>query len=274
MKKYSISRRTGLFVSSLSICILALTPVTADAFEPPPPGVGLCFGFGANPYFADVIDGVAGAEVIVTNVGETVLPDDDVDNLNVVRSSVTVKVFSRTGALQWSSPLLRLFSPDLATVVSGGGFVPDSYFFSGLASNTFSATLFLGSGACYGTAYAVEASGQKYVATAVGFLTQAGTDEANPDDQSRVNVWILNRNTGAIVFEHKIRSKAGRILAGFLISGLGDVDSDNDDELVAVWVKALGNGVYQVFYETYNILNGTLEDKFSYFTSNVRTFPP
>jgi hypothetical protein len=273
MKKQRKSLHAGILSSSLSVCLLALSPVTADALEPPVPSAGICFGLGVTPYFADVIDGVAGTEVIVSNVGEAVLPDDDLDGFNSVRSSLTVKVFSRTGALQWSSPLLRLFSPDVATIFSGGGIVPDTYTLPGLASNTFASALFLGGQACYGTIYAVEASGQKYLAAAIGFLTQTGTDETTPDDQSRVNIWILNRATGAIEFEHRLRAKGGRILAGFLLSGLGDVDSDNDDELVAVWVKALGGGVYQVFYETYNILNGTLEDKFSYFTSNARTFP-
>jgi hypothetical protein len=141
-----------------------------------------------------------------------------------------------------------------------------------LVSNTFAASLFLGGFTCYGTAYAVEASGNKYIAVVIGFFTQTGADEASGVDQSKADVWILNRQTGAIEFRHQLRRRSGRFLASVTIGGIGDVDSDADDELVAAWVQPFGDGEYKIFYETYNITNGSLEDSFSFFTSNKRVF--
>lgn len=273
MNKKLSPAAAGLSVSILSVLLLVLTPAKAVAFEPPPFGVGLCFGLGGTePYFADVLDGVSGTEVIVTNINETVFADTDEDGFRSVRSTVIVRLRDRTGALRWSSPQLKLFSPDLATVLDGGGFFPDSYFLPGFVSDSFAANLFFGGVTCYNTAYAVEAAGQKYLAVVIGFFTQTGDDEATGVDESRANVWILNRNTGAVVHEHTVRKRGGRFLAGITLSGIGKVDGDADDELVVVWAQPFGNGSYKLYYETYNILTGALEENFTFFTSNVRKF--
>lgn len=273
MKIRSSVLRAGLLVHGISACWLALMPLTASALEPPLPGAGLCFGFGSNPFFANVIDNVSGEELIVTNITENVLADTDLDGFSAIRSTVTVRVRDRSGAAQWTSDPLRLFSPDVATVIDGGGFVPDSYLLPGLASNTFAAALFLGGATCYGTIYAVEASGNKYLAVVIGFLTQTGTDEATGVDESRANVWILNRDNGNVEHVHTIRKKGGRFLSAIAISGVGNVDGDTDDELVVAWAQPFGNGTYKMLYETYNVLTGTLEETFSFFTNNSRTFP-
>lgn len=253
-------------------CLLAALSAPASALELPPPGASLCFGFGASPYFADVIDAVPGTELIVMNVGELLLADNDMDDLRALRSSVTVRVLDRSGNIQWSSPLLRLFSKDSAIFLDGGGFVPDSFFFPGIGSDTYAATLFFGGAVCYGSVYAVEASGQKYLAVMIAYLTQSGEDESTAVDESLASVWILNRNTGAIVHQHNLRSKPGRFFAGATISGIGDVDGDSNDELVAAWAQPFGGGTYKMLYETYNVLNGTLEDRFTFFTKNARAF--
>ena len=268
MKINSTPARAGLFVSIPALLLLALSPLTAVAFEFPPPGSGLCLSFGTTPYFANVIDAVPGTELIVTDIDETIRADSDSDGFSVVRLQMNVQVLDRSGTVQWRSEKLIISSPDLATVFPGG------YFFPGLFSNTFATTLYLGGFTCYDTVFAVEASGQKYIAVIGGFLTHSGgPDEASAVDESTLNVWILNRDTGAIVFRHKIRPRAKRFLSGVFLSGIGEVDGDTDDELVVAWaIPRPVAGVYKIVYETYNITNGTLEEKFNAFARNTRTF--
>ena len=272
MKKNPTPARAGFLVSIPGLLLLALYPVTGVAFEFPPPGSGLCFSFGSTPYFADVITGVPGKELIVTDITETVLADTDSDGFSVVSTVATVKIFDRSGTVQWRSAKLKLNSPDLATVIPGGGFGPDTYFFPGIFSNSFATTFFLGGFTCYDTVFAVEAGGQKYIAVILGFLAQTGTDEASGVDKSRLNIWILNRDTGAIVHLHKLRPVASKFLSGVFLSGIGEVDGDTDDELVVARTIPRGGGEYKLVYQTYNILNGTLEDKFNLITKNRRVF--
>ena len=271
MKRISTPARAGLFATIPSLLLLMLSPLTALAFEFPPPGAGLCFSFGAGPYFADVIGGVPGTELIVTNIAEVVLADTDFDGLSAVKTTVTVVVYDRSGTEQWKSPPLKLTSPDLATVVSGGGFGPDTYFFPGLVSNSFATTFYIGGFSCYETVFAVEAGGKKYVAVVAGFLIQTGNDEASGRDMSRLNVWILDGDTGAIVHVHKIRPVARQFLSAVFLSGIGGVDGDSDDELIVVRANR-GDGTYKLQYRTFNILNGAAEEKFTVTNKNTRVF--
>jgi hypothetical protein len=261
----------GLPALVSAICLYALAPADALAFDPPPPGTNLCLSVGTNPFFADVT-GTAGSELVVTSIQETIQADADMDDLSVVRAAVSVQVLNRTGGEEWRSDKLILFSPDLATVLLGGGLFPDTYFFPGLTSNTFNTLLFSGGYTCYGTAFAVEANGSKYLAVAIGFIAQDGDDESTGVDESRVNVWILNGDDGSTVHVHELRPRGGRYLSAVTLSGIGPVDSDADDDLVAAWVVPLGDGGYKLRYETYNILTGVLEDKFDVFTKDTRVY--
>lgn len=252
--------------------LLTLTPQAGLAFEPPPPGTSLCLSIGTAPFFADVTNGSAGNEIVVTNIREQVLADADADDFSVVRSEVNVQLLDRTGSQIWRSAPLILFSPDLATVISGGGFVPDTYFFPSITALSLNTIFFSGGFTCYGTAFAVEAGGQKYVATSTGFIAQTGDDEFTGADESRVNIWILNPDTGAVVHEHRLRPRAGRFLSTITLSGIGPIDGDADDELVVGWVEPRGNGSYKLRYETYNILTGVLEESFSVFSRDTRVF--
>jgi len=271
MKRKSTPARAGLFATIPGILLLVLSPLTAVAFEFPTPGTGLCFSFGAGPYFADVIGEVPGTELIVTNIGEVIFADTDSDGFSAVKTTATVRVFDRSGTVQWKSPDLKLTSPDLATVISGGGIVPDSYFFPGLASNTFATTFYLGGFTCYNTVFAVEAGGKKYVAVVAGFLIQTGVDEASGADKSKLNVLILDGDTGAIVHVHKIRPVKNKFLSAIFLSGIGGVDGDSDDELIVARANR-GDGKYRLQYKTYNILNGAAEDQFTVFNKNTRVF--
>ncbi len=271
MKRKSTPARAGLFATIPGLLLLVLSSPTAIAFEFPAPGAGLCFSFGAGPYFADVLGGVPGTELIVTNISEVVFADNDLDGFSAVKTTVTVSVFDRSGTVQWKSPQLKLTSPDLATVISGGGFVPDTYYFPGLVSNTFATVLYFGGFTCYQTAFAVEAGGKKYVAVVAGFLIQTGADEASGVDKSKLNVWILDGDTGAIVHLHKIRPVANKFLSAVFLSGITGVDGDSDDELIVARANR-GDGKYKLLYKTYNILNGALEDKFTVTNKNTRVF--
>ena len=262
----------GLPALAFALCPYVLVPSEALAFEPPAAGTNLCLSVGTNPFFADVTDAAAGSELVVTSIQETILADDNMNDLSVVRAAVTVQVLNRTGGEEWRSDKLILFSPDLATVVPGLGIVPDSYYFPGLTSNTFNTYLFSGGYTCYGTAFAVQANGNKYLAVAIGFLAQTGDDESTGVDESRVNVWILDATDGSIVYVHQLRPRAGRFLSTLGLSGIGPVDNNADDDLVAAWVVPLGDGGYKLRYETYNILTGTLEDKFDVFTKDTRVY--
>jgi hypothetical protein len=240
---------------------------TVVAFEFPTPGANLCFSYGSAPYFADVIGGIAGTELIATTVNETVAADTDQDGFSVVRSVQTVQVLDRSGNQQWKSVQLRLNSPDLATAF------PGFYILEGIGSSTPLYPVYAGGFTCYETIFAVEAAGSKYVAVVAGFLTQSGFDEATAVDESRVNVWILDAATGAIVHLHRIRARANRFLGGIFLSGIGGVDGDQDDELVIAWAfPRAGAGAYKIVYETYNILNGTLEDRFNTVVKNTLVF--
>ena len=78
-------------------------------------------------------------------------------------------------------------------------------------------------------------------------------------DLTVVNVWILNPANGNIARLFKLRPKPGRILLPFS-SGLFDIDSDGNTELVLVYVKFIGDVRYDYVYEYYNIVNGQLEN--------------
>lgn len=260
------------FSLATPLLLLASTPQAGLAYEPPPDGTNLCLSLGTAPFFADVTNAAAGTEIVVTNIRETVLADADADDLSVVRSEVNVQLLDRTGSQIWRSDPLIVFSPDLATVISGGGIVPDTYFFPSITALTFNTFFFSGGFTCYGTAFAVEAGGQKYVATTTGFIAQTGDDELTGVDESRVNVWILNAATGAVVHEHRLRPRAGRFLSTITLSGIGPIDGDADDELVVGWVEPRGNGAYKLRYETYNILTGALEENFDVFSRDTRVF--
>ena len=268
-----------VFKSCFSVCLTLFmllfgTSQTSLAFEPPAYGPSLCLGVGTNPFFADVSDANPGSELVLTNITEQILADTNQNDMSVVRAAVSVQILDRTGSQVWRSEPLVLFSPDQATVIPATPpFIPEAtYFFPGIISNTFNTFLFAGGQTCYGTAYAVQAGGQKYLAVAVGFMVQTGDDEATGVDETRVNVWILNRNTGAVVYEHRLRPRAGRFLSTIGLSSIAPVDADADDELVAAWVVPLGNSNYKLRYETYNILTGALEESFDAFTKDSRIF--
>ncbi len=267
MQGISKPARAGWFISFSAFVILALSPPSAVAFEFPAPGTSVCFSYGSGPYFADVIGGIAGAELIITTVNETVSADTDQDGFSVVRSVQTVQVVDRSGNQQWKSEQLKLNSPDLANVFPGG------YFFQGFASTTPLYPAYAGGFSCYETIFAVEASGSKYIAVVAGFLAQSGFDEATGTDESRMNVWILDAETGATVHVHTIRARANRFFGGIFLSGIGGVDNDQDDELVVAWVFPRPNaGTYKIVYEIYNILNGNLEQRFNTAIKNTLVF--
>lgn len=266
MKKNSKSKRFASVVIAAALTTASLVSEPAHAYEPPTPGVGACFGVGASPYFADVIPAIAGNELVVMTVVETVEADADTDGFRQVFGTARVKVVDRLGNVVWTSPPLRLRGPDTATVAA------DTYFMSGFGSETFAASLFIGGPTCYGSAFAIEAGGQDYLAVMIGFMSQTGADPDTGEDESKINIWILDPASGAIVFVHALRPRLNRYLMGISLTGAGLVDGDANDELVVAYARPTGNGNHTINVDTLNILTGALEDRFVTTMRNTRIF--
>ena len=265
MKLVPVLKGSRPAIAVLQVAMLCGLADPAAAFTPPAYSANGCYGFGAEPYFADVVASTPGNELVVMNVDETIKADTDMDGLSEVLAEVVVKVVDRAGTVLWTSSTLAIKSSDAANVLF------DQYILNALASDTFAATLFVGGLPCYGSAFAVDASGQQYLAVIAGFMTQSGNDIATGVDESKLNVWILDRDTGAVVYTHTIRPRADKYLMAISLTGVGPVDGDADDELVVSWAIPTDVGKYTILTETYNILTGAMEDRFQAFMRNTRT---
>ena len=264
MKETSIYRRAGALVVGVAIVSATLPVTTVRAFEFNQSGIGICLPLSTAPYFANVVDSVPGQELVVMNLDETIKLDGDIDGFSEIQAELRVKVVDRSGSVLWTSPVLPIRSPDTATALG------DQYFFS-TVPDTSSANLVFGGIPCYGSAFGVEAGGSKYMAVSAGFMTQTGIDLETGVDETKINVWILDRDTGAIVAQHNIRPRNDKYLIALSLDGIGLIDGDADDELALSWAIPTGDGRFTILTETYNILTGIMEDRFNAFMRNTRT---
>jgi len=92
----------------------------------------------------------------------------------------------------------------------------------------------------------------------MGTFAATGT-EANGEDLSHMNFWILDDATGQVVSVVRPRPVAGR----YLLQGSGFYDSNNDGdvELVLVYGIYFGGDRYDLVYDEYDIRTGNRIDR-------------
>jgi hypothetical protein len=192
--------------------------------------IPLCSGPVVGPALAN-LDGGDEAELLVPNLVTTLQQDADVDGLAEVDQKLSLKAFDQNGAQLWVRQNLTTISNDVAiaqpfldTVLIGTVFdVPDRM----LGLFTFGIE-------CFNVGVA-QVGANRYVTVAVGISAAEGNPQTG-QDLTKINVWVLNAATGAVVFKHTIRPRGSRFWSA-VSSGVFDPDGDGDDELVSVYAK-------------------------------------
>lgn len=192
--------------------------------------IPLCIGPVVGPVLAN-IDGTDEAELLVPNSVTTLMPDDNTNGLASADQKLTIKAFNQNGTELWVRKNLTTVSNDVAvaqpfldTVLVGTLFeVPDRML--GLFGIGIEC-LYVG---------AAQVGNTRYVTVAIGISAAEGNLQTG-QDLTKVNVWVLNAATGAVVFKHTIRPRGSRFWSA-VSSGIFDPDGDGDDELVSVYAK-------------------------------------
>jgi hypothetical protein len=192
--------------------------------------VPLCTGPVVGPLLAN-LDGDADAEILVPNVVVTLQADLDSDGLAEVDQKVSVKALDQDGSELWFRQNLTTLSNDVAiaqpfleTVLVGTNFT---------APPRWAGLFGLGI-ECISVGVA-EVAGERYVTVAVGISAAEG-EPRNGEDFTKINLWVLDAGTGAVIVKHQIRPRGSRFWSP-LSSGVFDPDGDGDEEFVSVYAK-------------------------------------
>jgi hypothetical protein len=210
----------------------------------------LCGAPNTPPAAIHVTD--AGGLRLLTPIMNTTLLLENENGLRKLQHKMVLKMVHSNGNTVWSRTLSvksqGLFVPNPPGFMPGVFFQPDS---------TVS-PIFPFNSECMGLGVA-EKSGTSYITVALGTAAANGNPTAG-EDKSTINVWVLDRNSGAVLKVFRPRPKVNRYLLPFT-SGVFDVDNDGDSELLLVYGIFVGNDRYDFVYEYYDLLTGTLENR-------------
>jgi len=190
-----------------------------------------------------------GSPLVITMTMNTTVLAEMEDGQRKLRHQAIMTAKDGAGALVWRRTFL-LKSKGIATVIPGVPGYQFGKFFQN--TNTVSPVLLFNS-ECMGLGVA-ESAGQKYVMFALGTQAANGTPAIGEDD-SLVNIWVLNKNTGQDVRVFRPRAQISRYFLPFT-SGVYDIDNDSSDELVLIFAKFVGTERYDFVIEVYNLKTG------------------
>ena len=190
---------------------------------------------------------------LIPNMTTTVLTETAANGLRKVQHNLTLRVVNDTGAQQWVRGL-TVKSNGIAQVIPQ---VPGWSFGTFFQPTQSEAPFFPFPSECLGFGAVVD-GGETFVGVAMGTFAATGT-EANGEDLSHMNFWILDDATGQVVSVVRPRPVAGR----YLLQGSGFYDSNNDGdvELVLVYGIYFGGDRYDLVYDEYDIRTGNRIDR-------------
>lgn len=235
---------TATAVATLLLSNTALAQVPFDDFYNL-----ICLGPAEGPVLAN-IDGDAKLEILRPNITSTILQDVDTDNLAEADLEVSVKALEQNGNEKWNRKSLTIKTNDVAmanpffgAVLVGVTYQPPDQMLGLLGFNT----------ECLGLGVA-EVGNKKYVMVSLGIAAVEGMGTTY-EDFTKINVWILDAATGAVVHKHTIRPRTNRMWVDFS-SGVFDVDGDGDDELVSIYAKLTSEEQIEWKALVFNLLTG------------------